>query len=83
MTQANRQTTAQSGAKAKPVKTRRITRPELTKALDATREKDQPVLDYLAKKPIETRRITRAELMASIEASREKIQPVLDYLKDK
>ncbi len=87
MTQANKQTTTQStahlGAKAKPVKTRTITRPELTAALDATREKDQPVLDYLAKKPIETRRITRAELMASIEASREKIQPVLDYLKDK
>ena len=83
MTQANRQTTAQSGAKAKPVKTRRITRPELTEALDATREKDQPVLDYLAKKPIETRRISREKLLACIEASREKNQPVLDYLKDK
>ena len=91
MTQANKQTTTQSTAhfgakatgKAKPVKTRPITRPELTETLDAIREKDQPVLDYLAKKPIETRRITRAELMASIEASREKNQPVLDYLKDK
>ncbi len=93
MTQASKQTTTQSGAKAtwklaakstaKPTKTRRISQEKLTEALDATREKDQPVLDYLAKKPIETRRITRAELMASIEASREKNKPVLDYLKDK
>ncbi len=66
MTQANRQTTAQStahfGAKApvkatakptakpEPVKTRRITPAELTAALEATREKDQPVLDYLKDK---------------------------------
>ncbi len=66
MTQANRQTTAQStahfGAKAtgkltakptakpEPMKTRRITPAELTAALEATREKDQPVLDYLKDK---------------------------------
>ncbi|MGU9963597.1 MAG: hypothetical protein ACNYPD_05755 [Candidatus Halichondribacter symbioticus] len=66
MTRANRQTTAQStahfGAKAtgkltakptakpEPVKTRRITPAELTAALEATREKDQPVLDYLKDK---------------------------------
>ncbi len=66
MTQINRQTTAQStahfGAKApvkatakptakpEPVKTRRITRAEFMEALEATREKDQPVLDYLKDK---------------------------------
>ena len=87
MTQANKQTTTQStahlGAKAKPVKTRRISQEKLTETLDAIREKDQPVLDYLAKKPIETRRISREKLLACIEASREKNQPVLDYLKDK
>ena len=66
MTQANKQTTTQStahlGAKAtgkltakptakpEPVKTRRITRAEFMEALEATREKDQPVLDYLKDK---------------------------------
>ncbi len=83
MTQANRQTTAQSGAKAKPVKTRRITRVELAESIEASREKNQPVLDYLAKKPIETRPVSHEKLLAAIEASREKIQPALDYLKDK
>ncbi len=60
MTQANKQTTTQSGAKAtakltasstaKPIETRRITPAELTATLDAIREKDQPVLDYLKDK---------------------------------
>ncbi len=66
MTQANRQTTAQStahfGAKApvkatakptakpEPVKTRRISREKFLATLDAIREKDQPVLDYLKDK---------------------------------
>ena len=62
MTQANRQTTAQStahfGAKAtakptakpEPVKTRRISPAKFLATLDAIREKDQPVLDYLKDK---------------------------------
>ncbi len=66
MTQANRQTTAQStahfGAKAtgkltgkptakpEPVKTRPVTRAELLEAIEASREKNQPVLDYLKDK---------------------------------
>ncbi len=91
MTQANKQTTTQSGAKAtwklaakaKPVKTRRITREELAESIEASREKNQPVLDYLAKKPIETKPVSHEKLLAAIEASRKKIQPALDYLKDK
>ena len=62
MTQANRQTTAQStahfGAKAtakptakpEPVKTRRISREKLLACIEASREKNQPVLDYLKDK---------------------------------
>ena len=62
MTQANKQTTTQStahlGAKAtakptakpEPVKTRRISREKFLATLDAIREKDQPVLDYLKDK---------------------------------
>ena len=42
--------TAKPTAKPEPVKTRRITPAELTAALEATREKDQPVLDYLKDK---------------------------------
>ena len=62
MTQANRQTTAQStahfGAKAtakatakpEPVKTKRISREKLLACIEASREKNQPVLDYLKDK---------------------------------
>ncbi len=60
MTQTNRQTPTQSGAKAtakltasstaKPIETRRITHAELMASIEASREKIQPVLDYLKDK---------------------------------